>query len=216
MRWTPTKLISVLCAPEMAAGWKSEQREHSYFHAGHVPPSLYDDPAIFAIALLDSGWREPEDAGVQPNWPHAFILLWGDHESEAKHAIAHHWEGDLAVEIFDSEQELNRALVALLTVEHSEPENPDARPVTLYQLAVHRLRASGWLGDAPPICLSAGEFNRAGIAVLGDCEVCAATITAYNACPSRTGNRRCARGCIKDQGYTTAGEADTALFGTRP
>lgn len=55
-----------------------------------------------------------------------------------------------------------------------------------------------------------------GLEILGGCEVCGASIAAYNACPSQTGYWRCSSGCIADEGYASAADADLALFSEAP
>jgi ribosomal protein L37AE/L43A len=52
---------------------------------------------------------------------------------------------------------------------------------------------------------SGEDFLRHGVEMLGGCEVCQATIAAYNAYPSKSGYWRCAN-CIGDTGFDTAEE----------
>jgi hypothetical protein len=52
---------------------------------------------------------------------------------------------------------------------------------------------------------SAEDFYRNGVEMLGGCEVCQATIAAYNAYPSKSGFWRCAN-CIGNSGFTTVDE----------
>lgn len=212
MKWTPTKLITLLCTPEMATTWKSERREHSHFHAGHVPPTLYDDSAEFAAALLDSGWREPEARGGEAQWPLTFVLVWADHDADPAFALAHHCEGDFAVEVFDDKNSLQAAF-------SDPPGRPSAgeatptKPVTILELARHRLSAIGRTSGGEPARLTGVDFEAVELAILGGCELCGASIAAYNACPSRSGCWRCASGCIADEGYASVEEADRELFG---
>jgi hypothetical protein len=49
------------------------------------------------------------------------------------------------------------------------------------------------------------DHGRCGVAILGGCENCCATIASYNAYPSRSGHWRCAD-CIRDDGYLTVEE----------
>ena len=76
--------------------------------------------------------------------------------------------------------------------------------VTIKELAEHRL-------GRPAV--SGGDFDEANLAILGGCEICGASIAAYNGCPSKTGFWRCLHGCIADQGWTDVREADLAIFG---
>lgn len=76
-------------------------------------------------------------------------------------------------------------------------------PITILQLAEHRLGREAVTGS---------DFEEAGLPMLGGCQVCAATIAAYNACPSRSGYIRCAAGCIGDSGWTTVEEANRDIF----
>lgn len=80
--------------------------------------------------------------------------------------------------------------------------------VTVHQLAAYRR------GEDPPEW-TMGDYERLDLPMLGGCEVCGASIAAYNACPSKTGFLRCANGCIADQGWDTAPEADVEVFGSR-
>lgn len=56
------------------------------------------------------------------------------------------------------------------------------------------------------------DFANVGLAIMGGCESCGASIACYNAYPSRSGYWRC-EGCVGDSGYETVEEADAALFG---
>lgn len=78
--------------------------------------------------------------------------------------------------------------------------------ITIYELAGHRLHQP----DATK--LTGADFEEAGLPILGGCEVCAATVAAYNACPSQSGYLRCT-GCIGTDGWDTVEDADRALFG---
>lgn len=76
-------------------------------------------------------------------------------------------------------------------------------PITILQLAEHRLGRPAVNGQ---------DFEDAGLALLGGCEVCAAGLAAYNACPSKSGSWRCASGCIGDTGWESVEEANAAIF----
>lgn len=52
---------------------------------------------------------------------------------------------------------------------------------------------------------SEDDHWQCGVAILGGCEICFATIASYNAYPSKSGYWRCAD-CIGDTGYSTAAE----------
>ena len=82
----------------------------------------------------------------------------------------------------------------------------EAKPVTVLELAKFR----GAKDDDGSI--SGGEFARVGLPIMGGCEVCEATIAAYNACPSKTGYLRCANGCIADLGWYDVAECNRDLF----
>ncbi len=64
-------------------------------------------------------------------------------------------------------------------------------------------------GDRP--AYSDHDHWRAGVAMLGGCQACHATIASYNAYPSRSGYWRCAS-CIAGDGFDTVAdfEARTA------
>ena len=76
--------------------------------------------------------------------------------------------------------------------------------ITILELANHILGRQAETG---------ADFERVGLPMIGGCEVCHATVAAYNACPSRSGYLRCADGCIDDLGYNTVEEANQAIFG---
>jgi ribosomal protein L37AE/L43A len=52
---------------------------------------------------------------------------------------------------------------------------------------------------------SGEDFLSHGVEMLGGCEICQATIAAYNAYPSKSGFWRCAD-CIGDSGFITIDE----------
>lgn len=80
--------------------------------------------------------------------------------------------------------------------------------ITIRELALYR----GAQPDADGN-LNGGEFHRVGLAILGGCEICGATLAAYNACPSKSGYWRCSEGCIGGDGWATAEDADKEIFG---
>lgn len=83
----------------------------------------------------------------------------------------------------------------------------DRSIVTILDLALHR-----GVVESPEGRISGGEFERVGLPIMGGCEVCGATIGAYNAAPSKTGYLRCSNDCIADQGWTDVAAANEALF----
>jgi hypothetical protein len=52
---------------------------------------------------------------------------------------------------------------------------------------------------------TAEDCLASGVDILGGCQICAATIAAYNAYPSTSGYWRCAD-CIGDTGYATTAD----------
>ena len=80
--------------------------------------------------------------------------------------------------------------------------------ITIFDLALFRL---GFPEDEDS--LTGEDFEKAGLEVLGGCEVCGASLAAYNACPSKSGFWRCASGCIGDDGWSSVEEANAAIFG---
>jgi hypothetical protein len=76
--------------------------------------------------------------------------------------------------------------------------------VTILDVAVARGAVTSENGG-----ISGAEFERLGLPFLGGCEVCNATVAAYNACPSKTGFLRCANGCIRNAGFITVEEFET-------
>ena len=53
--------------------------------------------------------------------------------------------------------------------------------------------------------INMGAFWNVGLDMMGGCEVCEASIAAYNAYPSKSGYWRC-RNCIEDVGFDTVEE----------
>jgi len=51
-----------------------------------------------------------------------------------------------------------------------------------------------------------GDFDEAGLEIMGGCQNCGATLAAYNASPSRSGYWKCAGSCIGDDGFHTVSE----------
>lgn len=78
------------------------------------------------------------------------------------------------------------------------------KPITILDLAKHRLGR-----DA----VSGGDFEEAGLPILGGCCVCHATVGAFNACPSKSGYLKCKNGCIDNDGFLTVEEANKEIFG---
>jgi hypothetical protein len=79
----------------------------------------------------------------------------------------------------------------------TQEQNTAPTAITLYQAA------EALLGRKP---LTLGDFDEAGVSMLGGCEVCGASVAAYNACPSKSGYIRCASGCIGDRGFLSVPE----------
>ncbi len=52
------------------------------------------------------------------------------------------------------------------------------------------------------------DFQEAGLAMMGGCQSCGASIAAYNAYPSRSGYWRCADCIHEGNGFETCEEAD--------
>jgi hypothetical protein len=80
-------------------------------------------------------------------------------------------------------------------------------PVTIHELALHRLELPTSTTE-----LNGAQFAEAGLAILGGCEVCRATLAAYNACPSKSGYWRCLNGCIGDAGWDDVAQASRDIF----
>lgn len=79
--------------------------------------------------------------------------------------------------------------------------------VTILDLALHRgahVAEDGTINGA--------EFEKVGLAILGGCEACGASIAAYNAFPSKSGFWRC-RSCIDGDGWVNVAKANDDIFG---
>jgi len=98
---TPQALIDLYCQRGMQSGWRSERRESSMFNAGFCGfdgRRGYDDGHGLIENLAAGGWRPLPELG---DWPLMVFLLWPARSSDARFAIAHYCEGDLAIEVFD-------------------------------------------------------------------------------------------------------------------
>lgn len=78
-----------------------------------------------------------------------------------------------------------------------------SKPITVLDLATHRLGRDATTG---------GDFEEAGLPIMGGCCICGATVGAYNACPSKSGYLKCRNGCIGDDGWETVQEANKDIF----
>jgi hypothetical protein len=78
-----------------------------------------------------------------------------------------------------------------------------AEPITIQQLATFRIGRDAVNGQ---------DFIDAELPMMGGCEICGATVAAYNSCPSTSGYIRCKNGCICDDGYDTVEEANKDIF----
>lgn len=81
-------------------------------------------------------------------------------------------------------------------------------PITIHELAVERGIHDDGTGQ-----FSGQDYEDVGLAILGGCFACSATIAAYNACPSRQGFWFC-QDCIGEYGYESAAEANADIFPT--
>ena len=84
------------------------------------------------------------------------------------------------------------------------------KPITILDLAIHR-----GAKECRPGNYNVDELERVGLAIIGGCDTCGATISAYNAAPTKRGTWACAKdeSCHGDQGYETVQEANFELFG---
>ena len=80
-------------------------------------------------------------------------------------------------------------------------------PITIHELAIFRGMRDDGTGQ-----FSGGDYADVGLAIMGGCERCGATLAAYNAHPTRTGFWRCGD-CVGPHGYATAAEANADIFG---
>ena len=85
-----------------------------------------------------------------------------------------------------------------------------SEPITLFDLAVHRLG----LDAENTVGLKGDDFEKAGLPMFGGCFRCGATVAAYNACPTKTGYIAC-QGCTDGDGWLSVQEANEALFGVQ-
>lgn len=74
-----------------------------------------------------------------------------------------------------------------------------SKPITILDVAL----ASGV--EEVDGTISAGEFARVGLSILGGCQTCGATLGAYNGYPSTSGFWQCAED-IGDSGFSTVEE----------
>lgn len=79
--------------------------------------------------------------------------------------------------------------------------------VTIQDLALYRGMRTDLDGS-----YTYGDILEVGLDLLGGCAHCGASITSYNAYPSRSGYWAC-EDCIGDAGWEDAGRADLEIFG---
>ena len=79
-------------------------------------------------------------------------------------------------------------------------------PITIRELAIHRGAQEDENG------INGAEFDRVGLAIMGGCGGCHATLAAYNAFPSKSGWWMC-KDCIGDDGYQSVVIANADIFG---
>lgn len=75
-------------------------------------------------------------------------------------------------------------------------------PITVLDVAI----AHGAKRDEKG-CINGSEFDRLGLPICGGCEICSASIAAYNACPGRYGYLRC-KACIAEDGFASVDAFD--------
>lgn len=75
-------------------------------------------------------------------------------------------------------------------------------PITLKDLASYLLGREA---------VNGADYGEVGLPIMGGCEVCYASIAAYNAYPSKSGFIRCAAH-IGDDGWESAEEAAREIF----
>jgi hypothetical protein len=74
------------------------------------------------------------------------------------------------------------------------------KAITIYDVALARGAKA-----TPDGGLSGSEFDRLGLPMFGGCQMCGASIAAYNASPSMTGYLMCSNACIGDYGFPSVG-----------
>ncbi len=110
---TPQALIDAYCQPGMQSGWRSRRRQGSMFNAGfcgYDGQQGFDDGHEWLAELAASGWRPLPGLG---DWPLVVFMLWKARASDPRWVIAHHCEGDMAVEVFDDKQAASDGLKRL-------------------------------------------------------------------------------------------------------
>ena len=83
--------------------------------------------------------------------------------------------------------------MTLDNTETAETDDTHLRPATVLDVA----RVRGVTGDR----VSMADLMAVGLPFWGGCAVCHATVSAGNACPSRSGYLKCVSGCIGDDGF---------------
>jgi hypothetical protein len=73
---------------------------------------------------------------------------------------------------------------------------------TIWDLALHRGIKLDDDGSA-----NADQFHAVGLAMIGGCVRCEATIAAYNACPTKTGFWMC-KDCVGGDGFNSCEECE--------
>lgn len=98
---------------------------------------------------------------------------------------------------------IGEAIDAAIAATLEARKEPTADPITVLQLADHRIGREARTGK---------DFAEAKLPMMGGCERCSASLSAANAYPSKTNFLRCGD-CIGDLGYGSVEEANKELFG---
>lgn len=122
-RWTPAKLVETFCSEEFRSGFrKAQTNEHSEWSSGFCSyagknaygPGIhgFDDGWDFASELSHAGWLQV--SGTDSQYPYSQTLVWRALESDPRWALASYCEGDFGVEVYDSEDALDVAIIEVL------------------------------------------------------------------------------------------------------
>jgi hypothetical protein len=87
--------------------------------------------------------------------------------------------------------------------------------VTILDVAYQRLAEQTGKPVAEFGPVNGADLESVDLAIMGGCEVCGATLAAYNGCPSRSGYWRCASGCIGGDGFETVAQFEAFENATR-
>jgi len=119
------RIVETYCRPGFASAWRRERRRHSHFHAGFFRGGGYLLMELVAGGRWEITGQAATPFRVMPevgDWP--LVIFW---RNDRERAVLRYCEGDLGVEVFDSDERY-RAELERLRREHASAEPSHVTP----------------------------------------------------------------------------------------